>query len=72
MDSIHTLHLSQAWPVLVDDCSRFLTELEKSSGFCSVLTTFPGVLDGEPEEVRLGGILLHCPDFAVRELEEAE
>jgi hypothetical protein len=33
--------------------------------------TFPGVLEGEPDEVRLGGIMLQRPDFAVREVEEA-
>jgi hypothetical protein len=48
-----------------------LTELEKSSGFCSVLTVFPGVPEGDPDAVRLGGITLQCPDFAARELEEA-
>lgn len=52
----HTLHRSQAWPVLVDDCRRFLTELEKVSGFVSVFGNFAGVHVGDPEAVRFGGI----------------
>lgn len=51
-----TLHRSQAWPVLVDDCRRFLTELEKVSGFVSGLGNFDGVPVGDPEAVRFGGI----------------
>jgi hypothetical protein len=32
---------------------------------------FPGVPEGDLDAVRLGGIMLQCPDFAVRKLEEA-
>ena len=52
----HTLQRSQAWPVRVDDCRRFLTELEKDSGFCSGLGSFAGVPAGEPVAGRFGGI----------------
>jgi hypothetical protein len=50
------LQRSQACPVLVDDWRRFLTELEKSSGFVSDFGSFAGVPDGDPDDVRFGGI----------------
>jgi hypothetical protein len=70
-----TLQRSHAWPVLVDDCRRFFTELEKSSGFWSVLVTLagtPALIRGEADEVRFGGIVLYArPDVAVGSMEEA-
>lgn len=55
----------------MEDCSRFLTELEKSSGFKSVLGIFAGVPDGDDSELRFGGILADAPDVAVLLMEEA-
>jgi len=33
-----------------------LTEFEKSSGLVSVFGSFAGVPDGEPDDIRFGGI----------------